>query len=338
MFFELAKWKGMTVTIAIEIAYFYATQCTSPPLFVEAFHNLFINEDILDRIYDPEDNLTMYAALVEQCCAIKKNTSGMMVGVDAYPRFSPGNRMVLDRNELEQVIANLRRAVSVLRTDLDGSVNYSLRSKEGKMQQLRCTQGFLTQLTQPEFKGLGTVTGRVFNSIIGCMGVIPLVCVISTPLHNAGGTGNFIANHMKGWGGNTCTGDTLLERNAELWHELSSHINFEVTPEVIKQTFCLLDRIDRGPKFVRKDLHMTFFRYNGGEPAEDHTRLVNGVLSDRFQMQSFYRIKGDNSMKWYLECYDGNKRSVVFSDNSKREQMYQWDWESNRLLLFKVED
>lgn len=324
--------RGMTPTIAAEIAYFCASQCNTFTRFSEAMHQIIQDDLLLDQIYSEDFSMTMYSALVRQCLILKpeKESHRKSVGSDKLSRFKSSNQEVLSTKDLNCVTIKLLNLCQKYRTLYVTEMKHSVTSYQGKYDRLVMTNNLCEDLKN-DLPSIGTVSSRVLLVLIGIFHLVPLDLVVSMPLHTGKGTGEFVRNFL-GW---NASGNDLQKLTAELWHSMSRLFNNELTSEIIEQLCCRENRATKDRQSLKRDVHMTIPRYISGQISEDGTKYVGGHLSNVRMMQSFYIITGRNEGKWYLECFDGTSKTILFSENSKKGGGCMWDWNRNCLVFVK---
>lgn len=316
-FIVFARAFGMSEREIVEVALFFAHQCTTTTIFAEAMKTITLNfSDYRSRMRPPasrrNNRVSFYTLLAETCATIKGKVGDLYqmkdIGAGGGNRFGPSNAKVYDEKTVSKIVDYLLETLRSYDSEMD-SISVNQTKKEGIFKRLKLTESLIKLLAENKLlKSISNIRSAHLVQIASLFGLISLEFYVYIPPHFGGGTGKFLRDHLGVDEYNMSkTENGLIDWFSGFLMELQNAFNRDVTSNIVEQTFCYSARGK-----LRKDHWLQYITYTGGELQQDLRRYNNGSFKND-ELQYFFHIRGHGRSSWTLEMFDGKTKYILRS-------------------------
>lgn len=131
------------------------------------------------------------------------------------------------------IIATIEEICTECRKEIV-NIKHPVCKVEGKVERIQLSKKVLRKLCKLDT--VGEVTGRILLVLLCYVGLLPLQIEGSMPLHNVGGTGDFLKKKLK-WT-ESANSDVFTKRSAALWQLMSDKFSKAVTLCLMENLLC----------------------------------------------------------------------------------------------------
>ena len=302
---------------------FFSHQCNTTTTIVVAMIEICSNE------YKKPTDLNLYEELCQVCIKLKNNVKEHVkmsdVGSGENPRFQTTNNKIYNKEEIMDNISKMNDLFGYSTKKL-----YNINKSNNRLM-LELHRRLKDSIISDSnfFVGIGGVRANHLICLSSLLGLLPIEFYVNVPVHFDGGTGVCTRRILNIERSNLTRKERkehsqdLADWNTEITKSFGVLFNRDVTPNMIENTLCIMGR-----GIPRVDIFYCL----------PYIELITGkAVNDGKKIQLCFRVNGNRSNDWNIECNTGQNIHTLFSNSHKELNRIQFVRDDNGNILFGAE-